>query len=66
MTLRLSAELDQQLTDAALSLGISKHQVVENAIERYLEVELQRDVARNTVRTVLERDAELMRRLADA
>ena len=66
MTLRLSPELDTQLTYAATSLGISKQQVVEKAIEKYLELDLQRAVARNTVEMVLQRDAELLRRLADA
>lgn len=66
MTLRLAEEQDKQLNLLAEAMGLSKHQVVEKAIERFLETEFQKEVVRHVVDMVMVRDAELMRRLADA
>ncbi|MEN9989643.1 MAG: hypothetical protein RL508_622 [Actinomycetota bacterium] len=66
MTLRLEAELDKQLTQLAEAMGLSKQQVAEQAIDRFIELEFKKRVARHIVDQVLVRDAEALRRLADA
>jgi predicted transcriptional regulator len=66
MTLRLSEALDKDLTTIATRKGISKQQVVENAIEKYVESESQYERLRVIFDFIAERDAELLRRLADA
>ena len=66
MTLRLEAEQDKQLAQVAEHLGISKQQAVALAVERFLELEWQRAVIKSSFARVLERDQELLERLADA
>jgi predicted transcriptional regulator len=66
MTLRLAEEQDKQLAQVAEHLGISKQQAVALAVERFLELEWQRTVIKSAMARVLERDKELLERLADA
>ncbi len=66
MTLRLKPEIDQALTEFANSQGISKAQAAVNAIESYLKQQCTDAVTRKAFDLVLERDAELLRRLSDA
>lgn len=66
MTLRLAEEQDKQLAQVAEHLGISKQQAVALAVERFLELEWQRTVIKSAMARVLERDRELLERLADA
>ncbi|MFM5951313.1 MAG: ribbon-helix-helix protein, CopG family [Micrococcales bacterium] len=66
MTIRLSDELDEKLERLATALGVSKQQAVIHAIElsdAKAIREQQLDAARAFV---LEHDAELMEKLADA
>jgi predicted transcriptional regulator len=66
MTLRLKPEVDQALTEFATTNGISKAQAAANAIESYLEQQSTEVITRKAFEIVLERDAELLRRLADS
>ena len=66
MTLRLSSEQDAALTQIAEQLHVSKQQAVTMAVEKFIEQNDQRAIMRKTVERVMSRDAELMRRLADA
>lgn len=66
MTLRLEAEQDKKLAQVAEHLGISKQQAVAMAVEKFLEQEWQRTVIKSAMARVLERDKELLERLADA
>jgi predicted transcriptional regulator len=66
MTLRLTAEQDAKLDALADELRLSKQQVVTQAIEELAERQLQSEVAKRAFDRVLERDAELLRLLADA
>ena len=66
MTLRLTEQQDAQLTAVAESMNVSKQRAVEIALEEYLERNDQERVMKRVLETVLTRDAELMRRLADS
>lgn len=66
MTLRLEPELDSDLGDVAELLGLSKQQVVTQAVARFLEAQKDRLEMRRTVEMILQRDAELMKRLEDS
>ena len=66
MTLRLPETLDNDLADVADLLGLSKQQVVTQALEIYVETQKSRLEMRRTIEMVIERDAELMNRLADS
>lgn len=66
MTLRLTEKQDKQLTEIAKSLGISKNKAAMEAIEAFIELEWQRAAVKQAFERVKTRDAELLRRLADA
>lgn len=66
MTLRLSEAQDSELNKIAETRGLSKHQVIEQAIERFIATESQYARVGALVDYTLDRDAELLRRLADA
>lgn len=66
MTLRLTPEQDARLTVVAESMNVSKQRAMEIALEEYLERNNQERIMKEVVETVLTRDAELMRRLADS
>lgn len=66
MTLRLEPELDSDLGDIAELLGLSKQQVVTQAVALFLDAQKNRLEMRRTVEMVLQRDAELMKRLEDS
>jgi predicted transcriptional regulator len=66
MTLRLPETLDNDLADVADLLGLSKQQVVTQALEIFVETQKSRLEMRRTIEMVIERDAELMNRLADS
>lgn len=66
MTLRLPDLLDNDLSDVADLLGISKQQVVTQALEIFVETQKSRLEMRRTIEMILERDAELMKRLEDS
>ncbi|MSX40092.1 MAG: hypothetical protein F2785_04065 [Actinobacteria bacterium] len=66
MTLRLEPELDNDLGDVAELLGLSKQQVVAQAVAIFLEAQKNRLEMRRTVEMILQRDAELMKRLEDS
>jgi predicted transcriptional regulator len=66
MTLRLEPELDNDLSDVAELLGLSKQQVVTQAVAIFLEAQKNRLEMRRTVEMILQRDAELMKRLEDS
>lgn len=66
MTLRLEPELDNDLSDVAELLGLSKQQVVTQAVAIFLEVQKNCLEMRRTVDMILQRDAELMKRLEDS
>lgn len=66
MTLRLTADQDARLEAIAASLGVSKHQAVIDLIET-VDLSSQRRLKLDIVfDKVMQRDAELMQRLADA
>ena len=66
MTLRLTPEQDAMLTALAERRGISKQQAALEAVDKLIadEVRHLRFVA--AANNILERDAELLKRLADA
>jgi predicted transcriptional regulator len=66
MTLRLDTELDNDLGDVAELLGLSKQQVVTQAVALFLDAQKNRLEMRRTVEMVLQRDSELMKRLEDS
>jgi len=66
MTLRLEPELDSDLNDVAELLGLSKQQVVTQAVALFLDAQKNRLEMRRTVEMILQRDAELMKRLEDS
>ncbi|MEY4313326.1 MAG: hypothetical protein RLZZ319_835 [Actinomycetota bacterium] len=66
MTLRLEPDLDSDLGDVAELLGLSKQQVVTQALSIYIEAQKDRLEMRRTVEMILQRDAELMKRLEDS
>jgi predicted transcriptional regulator len=66
MTLRLEPELDNDLGDVAELLGLSKQQVVAQAVAIFLEAQKNRLEMRRTVEMILQRDTELMKRLEDS
>jgi predicted transcriptional regulator len=66
MTLRLTDELDAQLNELAQDLNLSKQQVAILALQELYERMGQRRIARQAFDMVLERDAELLKRLADS
>lgn len=63
MTLRLTDELDQGLTDIAKTLGVSKNTLAVNAIAKYIAQETQRAVVKEAFTLVSKRDAKLLERL---
>lgn len=66
MTLRLTPEQDARLEAIAESLGVSKHQAVIDLIET-VDLSAQRRIKLDAIfDKVMQRDAELMERLADA
>jgi Uncharacterized protein encoded in hypervariable junctions of pilus gene clusters len=66
MTLRLSDELNARIDTRAKQAGMSKNQLIVQAVEEHLERTENRAALRATVQKVLQRDAELLERLADA
>jgi predicted transcriptional regulator len=66
MTLRLTEQQDSQLGAVAESMNVSKQRAVEIALEEYLQRNDQKRIMNEVIETVLTRDAELMRRLADS
>ena len=66
MTLRLTPEQDAQLTAVAQALNLSKQQAATQASEEFLESRDQEVMVKRAFDLVLKRDAELLRRLADA
>lgn len=65
MTLRLTDELDQGLTDIARNLGVSKNTLAMNAIAKYIAQESQRAIVQQAFELVSTRDAKLLERLED-
>jgi len=66
MTLRLTEQQDAELAAVAESMNVSKQRAMEIALEEYLERNNQTRIMKEVIETVLTRDAELMRRLADS
>ena len=66
MTLRLTEQQDAELAAVADSMNVSKQRAVEIALEEYLQRNDQKRIMNEVIETVLTRDAELMRRLADS
>jgi predicted DNA-binding protein len=66
MTLRLTAELDQNLEATSERLGISKQQAVTKAVEMYIEAMAERQRVRDAMDALMVQDKKLMERLAEA
>lgn len=66
MTIRLTQEQDAKLEQIARDLGVSKQQAIIETLERYDSREKRRRQLDEAFDLVMTRDAELMRRLADA
>ena len=66
MTLRLSEELEEKLTLLAEERNVSKQRVIEQLIEAAEQKANREAVLAEVFNLVMTRDAELMRRLADA
>lgn len=66
MTLRLTAELDQNLEATSERLGISKQQAVTKAVEMYIEAMAERQQVLDAMEALMVQDKKLMERLADA
>ncbi len=66
MTLRLSESQDELLTKIAQELNCSKHQAVIRALETFDAKAHREKQIEYITKLVLERDKELLERLADA
>lgn len=66
MTLRLTAELDQNLEATSQRLGISKQQAVTKAVEMYIDAMAERQQVLDAMDALMVQDKKLMERLADA
>jgi predicted DNA-binding protein len=66
MTLRLTAELDQNLEATSERLGISKQQAVAKAVEMYIDAMAERQQVLDAMDALMVQDKKLMERLADA
>ena len=66
MTLRLTAELDQNLEATSERLGISKQQAVTKAVEMYIYAMAERQQVLDAMDALMVQDKKLMERLADA
>ncbi|MEY3625325.1 CopG family transcriptional regulator [Aquiluna borgnonia] len=66
MTLRLSESQDELLTKIAQELNCSKHQAVIRALEAFDAKAHREKQIEYITKLVLERDKELLERLADA
>ena len=66
MTLRLTEELDKKLNETAEYLGLSKQQVVNKAVEYYIDEMSELKIAKKALDWTLTNDRELLERLADA
>ena len=66
MTLRLTEELDKKLNETAEYLGLSKQQVVNKAVECYIDEMSELKIAKKALDWTLTNDKELLERLADA
>ncbi len=66
MTVRFQAKLDLDLEAVAAAQGLSKQQALVAAVEAYVERNKQQGIVQEAFDLVLERDAELLARLADA
>jgi predicted DNA-binding protein len=66
MTLRLTPELDKKLDETAQHLGLSKQQVVNKAVEYYIDEMSELNIAKRALEWTLKNDRELLERLADA
>jgi predicted DNA-binding protein len=66
MTLRLTEELDKKLDETAEYLGLSKQQVVNKAVEYYIDEMSELKIAKKALDWTLNNDKELLERLADA
>ena len=66
MTLRLTAELDQNLEATSERLGISKQQAVTKAVEMYIDAMAERQQVLDAMDALMVQDKKLMERLADA
>lgn len=66
MTLRLTEELDKKLDETAEYLGLSKQQVVNKAVEYYIDEISELKIAKKALDWTLTNDKELLERLADA
>lgn len=64
MTLRLSPELDHQLTELARTQGLSKQQMVHRLIEDAASGDRRRKFIDEQMDRILVEDAELLGRLA--
>ena len=66
MTLRLSPELEKHLDRMVETRGVSKNQLITEAIDKYLQ-EMDRDrMTRDAMDWMLQHDHSLLQRLADA
>jgi predicted transcriptional regulator len=66
MTLRLTEELDKKLDETAEYLGLSKQQVVNKAVEYYIDAMAERQQVLDAMDALMVQDKKLMERLADA
>ena len=66
MTLRLTEELDKKLDETARYLGLSKQQLVNKAVEYYIDELSELKIAKKALDWTLTNDKELLERLADA
>lgn len=66
MTLRLTEELDKKLGETAEYLGLSKQQVVNKAVEYYIDAMAERQQVLDAMDALMVQDKKLMERLADA
>lgn len=66
MTLRLTEDLDKKLDEAAEYLGLSKQQLVNKALEYYIDEMSELKIAKKALDWTLFNDKELLERLADA
>lgn len=66
MTLRLTEEQDQALTKLAAVRGLSKQQVVQQAIDKEIQTQIRFELLSETMKRIAREDSELMKMLEDA
>ena len=66
MTLRLTEEQDQAITKLAAVRGLSKQQLVQQAIDKEIQTQIRFELLSETMKRIAREDTELLKMLEDA